>query len=123
MNNSATEIEKEQKLPEGTCRRTFVFEILACAKPNCKTCTGIGVFSMTNDPKVAPHEEVCGCAVRRFIRAHGSDVMTNNKGELYWLTGHDPRAEEFAAALAASAIPVPEQAPIVEPKNDTAAAT
>jgi hypothetical protein len=98
-------VAEEAKNPPGTTRRVFVFEILGFAKKSCRLCIGVGVFSMTNDPKVATRETICGCAVRRFLKFHGTDVTATPSGDFFWLEGRDPRAEEIAVAkaLAASA--------------------
>ena len=95
-------VVNEPKPPAGTARKIFVFEILSSAKKSCRLCFGVGVFSMTDNPKTPSHEEICGCAVRRFLKFHGNDVVANNKGEFFWLEGKDPLADQIAAAQAAS---------------------
>jgi hypothetical protein len=98
----------EPKLPPGVVRSVMSFEILASAKQGCRLCFGSGVFSMTDNPKTPTHEEICGCAVKRFLKFHGQDVVVNQKGEFFWREGRDPLADAIAAAKAASATPTKE---------------
>ena len=95
-------VENEAKRPTGTSRNVFTFEILAMAKHGCRLCMGTGLFSVTDDPKVDTHEEICGCAVKRFLKFHGVDIAYDSNGSFFWLDGRDPKSSLVEAAIQAS---------------------
>lgn len=59
-----------------------VGEVVACAKPSCKSCSGTGAVALwvwIDANNQTRKEEVCRCARKRFLKANSEKIVMADK--------------------------------------------